>query len=315
MTIRATTITPPTTTEDDPRIGHLIGKSATEENAAVVMIGFPSDEGIVINGGRAGAAEAPDQIRRWLYRLTPDAREPERFRTLLRRTVDLGDLEVKGPLERDQEALGELLTGYMKRDVVPIIYGGGHETAFGHFLGYVYAGRSVSILNWDGHTDVRPLKDGRAHSGSPFHQALRHLSGTCERYTVAGLLPYQVASGHLDFIRANDGEFIWREQVTEAVIHDLYSGLQRPAMVSFDLDAVDQVHAPGVSAPGVGGLPVPLWLRAAYEAGRCPAVSSMDLVELNPRVDVDGRTARLGALTVWSFLKGLSERIDLDTAL
>jgi arginase family enzyme len=38
----------------------------------------------------------------------------------------------------------------------------------------------------------------------------------------------------------------------------------------------------------------------------------MDIVELNPRVDLDGRTARLAALTVWSFLKGLSERIDSD---
>lgn len=34
----------------------------------------------------------------------------------------------------------------------------------------------------------------------------------------------------------------------------------------------------------------------------------MDVVELNPRFDADGRTARLAALTVWWFLKGLAER-------
>ena len=312
--MRPITITPPSTAEEDPRIGHLLGKSATSENAAVVIVGFPTHEGVVINGGRAGAEEGPDQIRRWLYRLTPDARGAERFNKLLSQTVDLGDLEILTPLEQDQETLGALLSGYIKRGAIPIVFGGGHETAFGHFLGYVYAGRTVSILNWDGHPDVRPLKEGRAHSGSPFQQALRHLSGSCARYTVAGLLPYQVAAAHLDFIRENEGEYVWREQVTEAVIRDLYSGLHHPAMVSFDLDAVDHVHAPGVSAPGVGGMPMHLWLRAAYEAGRTPAVTSMDLVELNPRVDPDGHTARLAALTVWSFLKGLSERLELSDA-
>jgi formiminoglutamase len=313
--LKPTTITAPDTAAEDPRVGHLLGKSATAEDAAVVLVGFPSDEGIVINGGRAGAAEAPDQIRRWLYRLTPDARASDRFTGLLARTVDLGDLEIHGPLEQDQEALGELLTEFVKRGVIPITFGGGHETAFGHFLAYVYSGRSVSILNWDGHPDVRPLKNGRAHSGSPFQQALKHLSGSCAGYTVAGLLPYQVAATHLEFIRENEGEFIWRDQVTEAVIRDVYSGMQTPSMVSFDLDAVDHVHAPGVSAPGVGGMPIHLWLRAAYEAGKCRAVTSMDIVELNPRVDLDGRTARLAALTVWSFLKGLSERIDTDAGL
>ncbi len=42
--------------------------------------------------------------------------------------------------------------------------------------------------------------------------------------------------------------------------------------------------------------------------GRSPRVASMDVVELNPAFDLDGRTARLAALTVWHFLKGLAER-------
>jgi arginase family enzyme len=34
----------------------------------------------------------------------------------------------------------------------------------------------------------------------------------------------------------------------------------------------------------------------------------MDLVEMNPKQDRDGQTARLAALTVWMFLKGLATR-------
>jgi len=79
-------------------------------------------------------------------------------------------------------------------------------------------------------------------------------------------------------------------------------------MVSFDLDAVDQAFAPGVSAPAVNGLTPDLWLHATYRAGQCPSVKSLDLVELNPLFDHDHQTARLAALTLWYFLKGVSER-------
>lgn len=76
----------------------------------------------------------------------------------------------------------------------------------------------------------------------------------------------------------------------------------------FDLDAVDQAQAPGVSAPAGGDLDRDLWLHAAYWAGRCQNVTSTDVVELNPRADVDNRTARLATLTVMEILRGLCDR-------
>ena len=64
-------------------------------------------------------------------------------------------------------------------------------------------------------------------------------------------------------------------------------------MSLFDIDAVDQAQAPGVSAPATGGLYAALWLEAAYQAGRSPRVTSCDLVELCPPHDRDGQTARV----------------------
>ena len=293
---------------DDLRVGHLLGTIDALDTAAAVIVGFPSDAGVTLNGGRAGAAGGPAALRDWLYRLTPDAVETSRFKELLKRTVDLGDVSVTDDLELDQEALGELVAPILKDGAVPIILGGGHETAFGHFLGHVYGGQSVSVLNWDAHPDVRPLKDGRPHSGSPFRQMMLHVSGSCSTYTVAGLLPHQVSRTHVDWIFDRGGLVKWRSDLSESVVSELYRSLEHPTMVSFDLDAVDQAFAPGVSAPATGGLNVDMWLHAAYEAGRSPAVSSMDIVELNPRLDVDERTARLAALTVWTFLRGLSAR-------
>jgi hypothetical protein len=56
------------------------------------------------------------------------------------------------------------------------------------------------------------------------------------------------------------------------------------------------------------GLSSDLWIGAAYQAGRSPAVSWVDVVELNPTVGRGGQTARLAAVTVRWLLRGRWER-------
>jgi formiminoglutamase len=294
-------------TPNDQRVGHLLGTSlGPGATPRAVLLGFPSDIGVRRNGGRAGAAEGADALRKALYRLTPDPRCP-RFDDLLRHTRDLGNLETTSDLEADQRALGEVLAPLLQSAVFVIVLGGGHETSYGHFLAYARIERPVSILNWDAHADVRELKEGQGHSGSPFRQALEDRSGACLRYTVAGLQPQAVARGHLEFVKRH-GTAVWRDEVSRDRIPQLYQSAEGATLVSFDLDAVSQAEAPGVSAPSPAGISAELWLEAAYLAGRSPVVSSVDVVELNPGVDRDGQTARLAAVTVWQVLRGLADR-------
>lgn len=307
-TFRKPDISFPPTISDDPRIGYLLGRKLTDvTKPKVVILGFPSDEGVRRNSGRVGASEGPDAIRQALYRFTPDTEDDGSFQELVEHTQDLGNLDLSGQVEQDQEMLGEVVAPYIAQNVIPIILGGGHETAYGHFLGYVKARQDITILNWDAHTDVRELKEGQAHSGSPFRQAILDPSHRCKQYTVAGLLPYSVTRSHLDFITEHGGTFYWKESLSTQHIAEIYRSWQSPLMTTFDLDAVDQAYAPGVSAPAVNGLAPNLWLHAAYEAGRCCFVKSMDIVELNPKFDRDNQSARLAALTVWYFLRGLTK--------
>lgn len=297
----------PDTAPDDPRLGHLLGLAGAD-NARVVLVGFPTDEGVRINGGRPGAALAPEAIRPFLYRLTPDARDPDAFCDLLSHTCDLGNLVLHGPLEADQERLGAALAPYLARGVTVVVLGGGHETAFGHFLGYVQAHQDVALLNLDAHADVRPLKDGRPHSGSPFYQALLHPARRCQQYTVAGLQPHSLATAHLAFLRNHGGRYALRDACTPELLRTLLAEAGNRCMVTLDLDVLDQAHAPGVSAPATGGLDLATWLDFAEAAGRTPHVTSLDLVELCPPLDRDGQTARIAALTLWRFLKGHATR-------
>lgn len=300
----------PETTDEDPRLGHWLQRDIDDlDSLDAVLIGFPSDVGVRRNGGRPGASEAPQEIRKQLYKMTPSAEYYQPFVDFMDHCRDVGDIQITGNLAKDQQTLGDVIAGYLEQDVIPIILGGGHETAFGHFLGYAEAGRPTSILNIDAHTDVRPLKDGKPHSGSPFRQALEHESGCADTYLVAGLQPHSVAQAHLDFIGGHGGHYKFRDETNITSISGLFHQHESDhLMVTFDMDAVDQSQAPGVSAPCTNGLPADLWLTAAYLAGRNENVSSFDVSEMNPLHDRDGQTAALAALTVWHFLLGLSQR-------
>ncbi|HEX9951727.1 MAG TPA: formimidoylglutamase [Rubricoccaceae bacterium] len=293
----------PASAVDDPRLGRWLAVQTEITPATrVALVGFPSDAGVARNGGRPGAAEAPRAIREALYRLTPDPRTPDAFVDLLGATADLGDVPVSGDVEADQAALGRVVAALLDRGVFPLVLGGGHETAYGHALGYLAHGRPVALLNWDAHADVRPTLDGLGHSGSPFRQALDHPSGLAQSYTLAGALPWRVAAAHARV----PGRVVWAPDLDLGAVDALVAGLTPRTLASFDLDAVN--GAPGVSAPGVGGLPVAVWLRAAEACGASSAVTSADVVELSPPHDADGRTATLAALTVWHLLGGLSRR-------
>src|SRR3954447_3286297 len=143
------TVPGPDTAPDDPRLGHLLGTSTTQDSARAVIVGFPVDEGVRRNGGRVGAAQGPTALRQALYRLTPDPENHAALVELLGQTIDLGDVAPAGDLDADQDALGEVLAPHLERGAVPIILGGGHETAYGHFLAYARRGARVRVLNWD----------------------------------------------------------------------------------------------------------------------------------------------------------------------
>lgn len=308
--LKQPSIQAPQTSDDDPRIGHWLQNGLDElEDVKAVLIGFPSDIGVRRNGGRPGASDGPVKIRKQLYKMTPSAEYYQPFVELLDACGDAGDLKITGELARDQQNLGEVVAGFLEQDIVPIILGGGHETAFGHFLGYAESDLDTSIFNLDAHTDVRPLKNGNPHSGSPFRQALEHDSGCADTYLVAGLQPHSVAQAHLEFIDERGGHYKFRDETNITSVSSLFHQHEsNHLMVTFDLDAVDQSQAPGVSAPCTNGLPADLWLTAAYLAGRNEQVSSFDISEMNPSHDRDNQTAKLAALTVWHFLLGLSQR-------
>jgi formiminoglutamase len=308
----------------DPRLGEVIERWQGQPDAVrpgrPVLVGYPQDEGVRRNHGRPGAAEAPAAVRHWLHRLTPwdgscdiSLTEPP--------PLDAGNLRIAGNLEDSQEALGEVVGAILARGAVPVVLGGGHETAYGVYLGHVAARVPVGIINLDAHLDLRPCQGGAGHSGTPFRQALEHpaqpLPGP--RYVCLGAQPQSVSRDHLLYARRQGCVVRWYGEVQGnltscfAEERDRLAAAGCQVHVSLDADVVHAADAPGVSAPNVAGLSGQEVLACVRLAGRSPQVAGLEVVEVNPQSDLDGRSSRWAALAVWHFLVGLASRPRLSS--
>jgi formiminoglutamase len=90
-------------------------------------------------------------------------------------------------------------------------------------------------------------------------------------------------------------------------VRDTLAGSDADAIFwGFDMDAVRGADAPGVSAVNPLGLGADEFVGLWALAGSDPRTRVVELSEVNPRYDVDGRTARLAAVAVWSHLAALA---------
>jgi arginase family enzyme len=130
-----------------------------------------------------------------------------------------------------------------------------------------------------------------------------------ERFVEFGIQDHCNSKPLWDYVRAKKVRVVpWTELRGKVIGKTWAAELSKLAsksdgvVVSFDLDAIASVYAPGVSAPQAEGLTSSDAIEMCEIAGKHPAVKSLGLFELNPDFDQDGRTARLAATMAWHFL-------------
>lgn len=261
----------------------------------IALIGFCSDEGVKRNKGRVGAAGAPDAIRRALANLPyqPDSQHS---------IYDFGNIELEDDqLEAARSLQIDVVADLIKHHYLPIVLGGGHETALGDYLALAEGHQNIGIINIDAHYDLRiPVE--HSTSGTPFFEMAHHseLSGTPFHYFVIGI--QETGNTRALFQRAED---LGVETVLADEVHidlnfalrkleDFIAGLD-VVYLSLDLDVLDGAFAPGVSAPSVNGL-TPMQVKTIIQTVKNSGkLKLFDVVELNPNYDQDNRTAKLAA--------------------
>ncbi len=279
----------------------------------IALLGFASDEGVRRNEGRVGAAKGPVALRRALSSMALHG-------DLGDGTVaihDVGDVVVDGEdLEGGQDILGERVASALDREgnALTVVLGGGHETAWGSYLGLAaatYPGQRFGVLNLDAHFDLRDAD--RPSSGTPFLQMARarEAAGLPFCYGVVGISEHsntralfeRADSLGVDYLLDVDCS---AERVTDFVAN-FAAGLD-VLYLTVDLDVLPASVAPGVSAPAALGLDPCLVVAAVRAAAGTGKLRLMDVVELNPRLDVDDRTARIGARLVADAVAAVARR-------
>src|SRR5436190_24076046 len=106
----------------DPRLGEIVRWKQEDYAAApVVLLGCPQDEGVRRNGGRVGAAAAPDAIRKWLYRLVAPAGV---------KLFDLGNTVIQSTLEDTHAVQQEIVRQIIADGKALISLGGGNDLSY-----------------------------------------------------------------------------------------------------------------------------------------------------------------------------------------
>lgn len=292
----------------------------------IALVGFASDEGVRRNSGRPGAAQGPDALRRALAPL-PAHSAP--------RLVDLGTVapnddgddgrdgpdEAGAPtdaLAAAQRDLGDVVSAALDAHRLVVVLGGGHETAYGSYLGWSStarcAGARVGVLNLDAHFDLREAD--RPTSGTPFLQMARDeaAAGRALRYAVIGISEASNTRALFDTARAlgvphvldRDAQPRHLDRLT-AVVDEWLADVD-VVHLSIDLDVLPAAQAPGVSAPAAYGVPVETVVEVCRRVALSGRLALVDIVELCPPLDIDGRTARTATRLVHDIVGCLPPR-------
>ena len=125
----------------DIRLGDLFVSRNSQDiiQNSFCLVGYPDDEGIKLNGGRTGAALAPEKIREYLYKMTPPQKiEKNNF-------SDLGDLKVDDDLAKRHEAAKENISNILQKNSKFISLGGGHDYGYPDAAAFVQHYKNLQI--------------------------------------------------------------------------------------------------------------------------------------------------------------------------
>ena len=262
------------------------------------LLGFACDLGVRRNLGRAGAAQGPDEIRRALSGLAVSNKALNLF--------DIGNISAGDDLDTAQSALAELVAELLTQKLMPIVLGGGHETAWGHYQGIskAFPNKKIGIINIDAHFDLRPmLADGQGSSGTPFLQIAKQCSQQSKAfsYFCLGIQPTGNTQSLFDTAKQYQVKYVLAETIMRnratAYQNELTDFIEQNEVIylTICLDAISAAFAPGVSAPQpLGLLPwqVQEMIKVIIQSEK---VVSLDVVELAPNYDQDSITAKLAA--------------------
>lgn len=298
----------------DTRLGQIVTPAwpLPPAGARICIAGAPDDTGVVLNRGRPGAAAAPAEIRRELYRMTsPMEVVDDGWAALI---FDAGDVIPADDIVETHSRAQFLIESALNAAETVIALGGGNDFSLPHgrALREVVATQpdstgTIGIISIDPHLDVRPIENGKPHSGSPYRCLIDGAVINPRNLIEFGTRRNRNCSDHYRYCLQNGVSVREFSQLTEAgfletFTNDLQSLLARcdAVMLSIDLDCCAGIA--GVSAPTVIGFTPDQLCQIAKVAAQFKKVRLFELVECAPALDSTGMAPKVAAEIIYSFM-------------
>ncbi len=274
------------------------------------MVGVPFDGGVT---NRPGARHGPREIRNQssLMRAIHHVTRVNPFS--LCRVADLGDVPFPRvfDLEGSIDDIADFYRVLHTAGTVPLSAGGDHSITLPIFQA-IAAERPVGMVHIDAHTDTwDEFLGSKFTHGAPFRRAVEDGLLDPKRTVQIGIRGAQNSDEGWTFSLDSGMRVIFMEEFTEIGVDAVIAEARRvvgdgPIYVSFDVDGLDPVYAPGTGTPEVGGLTT-IEAQALLRGLRGLDLIGGDVVEVSPPIDPTGNTALVGATMMYEILCLLAE--------
>lgn len=276
-----------------------------DEHMDFVITGIPFDSG---QSFRTGARFGPEAIRDFSILLRPYNPEQDINIFDYISGIDYGDIPIiPGYISETYKKIEEELTPVIEKGIIPISLGGDHSITLGELRAIVKKHGPVALLQFDAHSDTwDSYFDQKYNHGTVFRRAIEEglidVSRSLQIGMRGGLYgPEDLQDAQdlgLGVYTTNDYKRIGVQKMLE-VIHERVA--KGPVFLSFDIDFLDPVYAPGTGTPEVSGASIDDALAFVRGLTNIDFVG-FDLVEVLPSYDHGQITAAAAANIVYEFI-------------
>ena len=282
-------------------------------NVDIGLVGVPFDGGVT---NRPGARHGPREIRNQSSLMRRMHQSSGISPHDLARVADVGDAWVQSPfhLENSLDEIAEFFTRLNEASVTPLSAGGDHSITLPILRAIAKTG-PVGMVHFDAHCDTGDDYLGsKFHHGAPFRRAVEEGLLDPERTIQIGIRGSVNEPDIWKFSHDSGMRVIYMEEFYELGIKRVIDEARRvvgigPTYISFDVDGLDPVYAPGTGTPEVGGFSS---LEAQFMIRGLKGLNLIggDVVEVAPPFDPSGNTALVGATMMFEILCVLADAWD-----
>jgi agmatinase len=214
---------------------------------------------------------------------------------------------VPGYIAETYEKIEEGLTPVVERGIIPIVLGGDHSITLGELRAIAKKHGPVALLQFDAHSDTWDSYFGKKYNhGTVIRRAIEEGLLDVSRSIQIGMRGGLYGVEDLQDARNLGLEVYTTNQYKRAGVEKMLEAIHKrvgtgPVFLSFDIDFLDPIYAPGTGTPEVSGASIDDALAFVRGLAGIDFVG-FDLVEVLPAYDHGQITAAAAANIVYEFV-------------